>query len=108
MDQLHGVLAGTTSPRFLIARDGSVLVLESEQANDPTAISHPGMAVTDRFFIVELQLPPAQVNGVANPLAYTTGAGFLALQARILWPYQTALNHPEQASSLVLNFALTP
>jgi hypothetical protein len=108
LDQLQAVLAGNEAPRLIVARDGSALVLESDQTNDPAASSHPGMAEADRYFLVELQLPPALINGLPNPLSHRAGAGFLAIQARIAWPYQTARQHPEQASQVILNLALTP
>ena len=97
--------ASSQSLRLVGSLDGLRIVRESE-AGDPEL----GLAPGDRYFLIE-------VRQQSGNLAYVAGAGFLAVSAKVRWPYQSKLG-PEgsaavtadlsQASTAVLNLAVTP
>ncbi len=91
--------------RLVAPREGSRAIRESD-ADDPVT----GLPVRDRYYLIT-------VRQQAAPLAYTAGAGYLAVAATLQWPFQIPAGPGEadaatadltQASVLVLNFALTP
>lgn len=95
----------STQPLQLVAStDGSRVVRLADADNNATA-SPAGIAASERYFLVEIRQQPA-------PLAYTSGAGFVAVTATIKWPYAAATsadaNTNTQVSSLLLNFAVPP
>ena len=108
LDALSNIIPASDSGnplRLVASRDGLRVIRESE-ANDPVA----GMALRDRFFLVEVRQQPA-------PASYVHGSGFLAVTLTAKWPYQVASASSvtgavaadlAQSSVLVLNSALTP
>lgn len=97
---------GSDHPLRLVApREGSRVLREAE-ADDPVN----GLPLRDRYYLIEVRQQPA-------PLAYTPGAGYLAVAVTVKWPFQLAADSSAsgaaaadltQASGLLLNFALTP
>lgn len=97
--------------KLVAARDGTVVVRESEADNDPATGSPPGVAKRDRYFLIEVSRQPAPLGN------YSNGAGFLALTLTVKWPYQIATGPAAtdataadltQASVLILNAGLSP
>ena len=89
--------------RLVALREGSRVIRESD-ADDPVN----GLPLRDRYYLITVRQQPA-------PLAYTAGAGYLAVAATVQWPFQIPSGPGDavtadltQASVLVLNFALTP
>ncbi len=108
LEVLAGMLPSGTSPdalRLVASAEGRRVMRESE-ADDPET----GLPLRDRYFLIE-------VRRQAGGLDYTRDAGFLAVTAVVRWPYQLASGPGSrdaqpadlaQASTLVLNFALSP
>jgi len=91
--------------RLVGSRDGLRVIRESE-ADEPAT----GIARRDRHYLIEVRQQPA-------PLAYTSGAGYLAVTFTVKWPYQIATESSPTgataadlaaASVLAFNSALTP
>lgn len=69
-------LAGTRDGRRMLRADGAAPAAD-RPLNDP---SLPGIALRDRYFLVEVTRQ--------TDLPYAPGGGFLAVTARITWPYR--------------------
>jgi hypothetical protein len=87
------------------SREGTRVIRESD-ADDPVN----GLPLRDRHYLIE-------VRQQLTPLAYTPGAGYLAVAVTIKWPFQVPADSSAtgavaadltQASVLILSFALTP
>jgi prepilin-type N-terminal cleavage/methylation domain-containing protein len=111
LDAVAALVNGGTILRLVASTDGSHVVWETNAANDPVTGSPPGIALRDRYYLIEVRAQPA-------PLNYTAGtSAFLALTATIKWPYQVATGPGAgdataadltQAQTLLLNYALPP
>jgi len=111
LDAIAALVNGGTILRLVASADGSHVVWETNAANDPVTGSPPGIALHDRYYLIEVRAQPA-------PLNYTAGtSAFLALTATVKWPYQVptgpgpteaAPADLTQAQTLLLNYALTP
>lgn len=77
--------ADVATPTFVLygKRDGSRVVLSTNADNAPTAATAPGIAVQDRYYLIEVTRPID-----TNTLAYKTGSGFLVATLKISWPYR--------------------
>lgn len=85
--------------RLVGSTDGTRVVRESEE-ND----SGRGVAPADRFYLIE-------VRQQAGMLAYTPGAGFLAVSALVRWPCAASGADgltPVQTGSRVINVVVRP
>lgn len=100
--------------KLVASTDGSHVVAEADAGSDPVNPGFgnpPGIALRDRYYLIEVRAQPA-------PLNYTPGtSAFLAVTATIKWPYQVATGPGPndataadltQAQTLLLNYALPP
>lgn len=111
LDALADLVKNGAILRLVASNDGSHVVCETNADNDPVTGTPPGIALRDRYYLVEVRAQPA-------PLNYTAGiSAFLPLAATIKWPYQVATGPapPDalaadltQAQTILLNYALTP
>ncbi|QYM80116.1 prepilin-type N-terminal cleavage/methylation domain-containing protein [Horticoccus luteus] len=101
LDALHDVVAANTPLKLVASADATRVLRESD------AVA-AGLSERDWHFLIEIREQPA-------PLNYTAGAAFLALTATVKWPYKIPSGETDvtdadltQASSLMLNFAISP
>lgn len=119
LDLLYQDLAGadTTRKQFVGSLDGARIIREADAGNHVLTDAPPGIKLRDRYYLVTFQFQPEKVDGVANPLSYTSGAPFLVVTATVQWPYQVPTGPGDSdvvtsatstRQSITLNFALPP